>query len=107
MTATSTPLAGRPVTAPMPIGRVLRAYAHEVKYESLRMLRSPGFSIPFLLLPVPVYCSSACMLPAPAIAQEPGARELPVLRLLGVRGHGAGAVRRRLRARDRARRRAA
>ena len=32
----------------MPIGRILRAYANEVKYESLRMLRSPG-----VLDPVP------------------------------------------------------
>ena len=44
------------------------------------MLRAPGFSIPFLVLPVPVYLFFGVMLAAPAIAQEPGRRELPVLR---------------------------
>jgi ABC-2 type transport system permease protein len=59
-------------TQPMPLGRVLRAYANEVKYESLRMLRSPAFAIPFLLLPVPVYLFFGVMLAAPAIAKTPG-----------------------------------
>ena len=45
---------------------------NEVKYESLRMLRSPGFSIPFLLLPVPVYLFFGVMLAAPAVAKNPG-----------------------------------
>jgi ABC-2 type transport system permease protein len=57
---------------PMPIIRVLRAYAAEVKYESLRMLRSPAFAIPFLLLPVPVYLFFGVMLAAPAVAKNPG-----------------------------------
>jgi ABC-2 type transport system permease protein len=56
----------------MPIGRIVRAYATEVKYECLRRLRSPGFSIPFLLLPVPVYLFFGVLLAAPAIAQNPG-----------------------------------
>jgi ABC-2 type transport system permease protein len=56
----------------MPLFRVLRAYAAEVRYESLRMLRSPAFAIPFLLLPVPVYLFFGVMLAAPAIAKNPG-----------------------------------
>ena len=57
--------------APMPIGRILRAYAKEVKYESLRMLRSPAFAIPFLLLPVPVYLFFGVVLAGPAVAKNP------------------------------------
>jgi ABC-2 type transport system permease protein len=48
MTATADPGA-------MALGGVLRAYAAEAKFESLRMLRTPGMAIPFLLMPVPVY----------------------------------------------------
>jgi len=57
--------------APMSAGRILRAYASEVKYESLRMLRAPGFSIPFLLMPVPVYLFFGVLLAAPAVAKNP------------------------------------
>ena len=35
----------------MPLSRLLRAYAIEAKYESLRMLRAPAFAGPFLALP--------------------------------------------------------
>jgi ABC-2 type transport system permease protein len=58
--------------SPMPFIRVLQAYAVEAKYESLRMMRSPAFAIPFLLLPVPVYLFFGVMLAAPAIAKNPG-----------------------------------
>ena len=55
----------------MPIRRILSASVNEVRYESLRMIRSPGFSIPFLLLPVPVYLFFGVMLAAPAVAKHP------------------------------------
>jgi hypothetical protein len=72
MIATSTrPMIHRPTAALMPIGRVCRAYANEVKYECLRMLRAPAFSIPFLLLPVPVYLFFGVMLAGPAVAKNP------------------------------------
>jgi ABC-2 type transport system permease protein len=61
------------VTTMMPMGRIVRAYASEVKYETLRMLRAPAFAIPFLLLPVPIYLFFGVMLPAPAIAKHPTA----------------------------------
>ena len=86
----------------MSAGRILRAYANEVKYESLRMLRAPGFSIPFLLMPVPVYLFFGVLLAAPAVAKNPAVANYLLLRVLGVRGHGPGALRRRLRARGRA-----
>ena len=87
-----------PSGAQMPIRRILSAYVNEVRYESLRMIRSPGFSIPFLLLPVPVYLFFGVMLAAPAVAKEPQRRELPVLGFRGLRRHGPGVVRRGLRA---------
>ena len=72
MAATSMPsLVGSAGRTEMPIARVMRAYANEIKYESLRMVRSPGFSIPFLLLPVPVYLFFGVVLAAPAIAKNP------------------------------------
>jgi ABC-2 type transport system permease protein len=73
MIATSTPLTiGRDLAAPMPILRILRAYAAEMRFETVRMLRSPGFAIPFLLLPVPIYLFFGVVLPGPAIASKPG-----------------------------------
>jgi ABC-2 type transport system permease protein len=56
----------------MPMGRATRAYASEMLYESLRMLRSPGFSIPFLLLPVPIYLFFGVVMPGDVIAKNPG-----------------------------------
>ncbi len=41
--------------APMPLGRIVRAYLVEAKYESLRMLRAPAFAVPCLLVPVALY----------------------------------------------------
>jgi ABC-2 type transport system permease protein len=56
----------------MPLGRVVGAYLAEARYEAIRMLRSPGFSIPFLVLPVPIYLFFGVLLAAPAIAARPG-----------------------------------
>lgn len=39
----------------MPLGRVLSIYLAESKYESLRMLRTPAFSVPFLLIPAVLF----------------------------------------------------
>ncbi len=57
--------------APMPIGRVIRAYSSEAAYELLRMLRTPGFSIPFLVLPVPIYLFFGVVLAGSAVADKP------------------------------------
>jgi len=60
----------QPVAA-MPMRRVLRAYAIEVKYEALRVWRMPSMSVPFLLLPAPMYLFFSVMLSAPAVAETP------------------------------------
>lgn len=72
MTAISTTFTdGIPPASLMPLPRVLRAYATEVKYEALHMLRTPGIAIPFLLLPVPIYLFFGVMLPGGEIAKNP------------------------------------
>ena len=58
--------------ASMPLGRVLRAYATEMKYESLRMLRSPAFAVGLVVVPIPVYLFFGVLLAGPAIAKNPG-----------------------------------
>ena len=40
---------------PLPIGRVLRAYLMEAKLETLGALRTPGFALPFIAVPVAIY----------------------------------------------------
>jgi ABC-2 type transport system permease protein len=57
--------------AVMPMRRLLRAYAIEVKYEALRVLRMPGMSVPFLLLPAPMYLFFGVVLSGPAVADAP------------------------------------
>ena len=39
----------------MPAGRLSGAYLKEARYESVRMLRTPAFAVPFLLLPIGIY----------------------------------------------------
>jgi len=46
----------------MPFGRLLNACLTEAKYETLRMLRTPAFGIPFLCLPVALYLLFAVLL---------------------------------------------
>ena len=57
----------------MPSGRVLRAYAVEAKYESLRMMRTPAFLAPFLALPAGLYLLFAVLLFGAEIAKDPKA----------------------------------
>ena len=78
-----------PATA-MPLGRVLRAYVIEAKYESLRMLRAPAFAAPFLLLPVCLYLLFAVLLFGDAIAKDPKAGLITFMgfSILGVMGPG-------------------
>jgi ABC-2 type transport system permease protein len=53
--------------------RVVRAYVTEAKYESLRMLRSPAFAGPFLVLPAALYLLFGVLLYGPEIAKDPKA----------------------------------
>ena len=40
---------------PLPLGRVLRAYVQEAKFETLAALRTPGFALPFIAVPIAIY----------------------------------------------------
>ena len=40
---------------PLPAGRLIRAYLMEMKLETLAALRTPGFAIPFIAVPVAIY----------------------------------------------------
>ncbi len=55
----------------MPSGRLVRADLTEAKYESVRMLRMPGFSIPFLLLPAALYLLFGVVLFGEALRNDP------------------------------------
>ena len=41
--------------AALPFGRLLRAYLMEAGLETLAALRTPGFALPFILVPVAIY----------------------------------------------------
>ncbi len=41
--------------APLPVGRLLRAYLRQAQLETLAALRSAGFALPFIVLPVVIY----------------------------------------------------
>jgi ABC-2 type transport system permease protein len=40
---------------PLPLARVFRAYLQEAKFETLAALRTPGFALPFIAVPVAIY----------------------------------------------------
>jgi ABC-2 type transport system permease protein len=40
---------------PLPLARVFRAYFQEAKFETLAALRTPGFALPFIAVPVAIY----------------------------------------------------
>jgi ABC-2 type transport system permease protein len=92
MSAASLPvtsnLADRATT--FPPERLLRAYFVEAKYESLRMLRNPGFSIPFLGLPAALLLFFGVLLFGGAIRNNPDAAKslFTAFSVLGVMGPG-------------------
>jgi len=57
----------------MPASRVLRAYWMEAKYETVRMLRTPAFAIPFLGLPCMLYVLFAVVIFGAALRNDPNA----------------------------------
>jgi len=57
-TSTSLPI----VSSDLPAGRLVRAYLTEARYETVRMLRSPGFALPFLGMPVLLYLLFAVLI---------------------------------------------
>lgn len=40
---------------PLPLARVVRAYLQEARFEALAALRTPGFALPFIAVPVATY----------------------------------------------------
>jgi ABC-2 type transport system permease protein len=91
MNATSPEIgSGLARSAAMPAGRLLRAYLTEAKYESVRMLRSPAFGIPFLGLPVALYLLFAVLLFGDAIRSDAKAAMFTFtgFDILGVMGPG-------------------
>ena len=70
--------------------RLLRAYAVEAKYESLRMLRSPAFAGPFLLLPAALYLLFGRLLFSAELAKDPKAAIFMFMgfSVMGVMGPG-------------------
>lgn len=53
--------------------RSVRVYLMEAKYESLRMLRSPSFAVPFLLIPVMIYLFMGVLIFGSALQRDPKA----------------------------------
>lgn len=72
MSAATLEIKHEPVlTRAMPGGRLFGAYFTEAKYETIRMLRTPAFAIPFLALPVALYLLFAVLLFGAALRADP------------------------------------
>ena len=59
------------MSATMSTGRLLHAYCTEARYESIRMLRAPGFAGPFLALPVLLYLLFGVLMYGDALRSDP------------------------------------
>jgi ABC-2 type transport system permease protein len=56
---------------PMPARRIVHAYFSEAKYEFLRLLRTPAFAVPILVLPIVVYLLFGVVMANEAITKNP------------------------------------
>ena len=76
--------------AVMPARRLLKAYLTEAKYETVRMLRTPAFAIPFLGLPALLYLLFAVVIFGAAIRNDAqaGLFIFAAFALFGVMGPG-------------------
>jgi len=83
----SSPLEGG---ALMPAKRLMRAYFIEAKYETVRMLRTPAFAIPFLGLPALLYLLFGVVIFGAAIRNDSNAGLFifAAFALFGVMGPG-------------------
>ncbi len=79
-----------PNTATMPRSRLAGAYLAEARYETVRMLRTPSFAIPFLGLPVGLYLLLGVVIFGAAIAKDApaGAFVFAAFSVFGVSGPG-------------------
>jgi ABC-2 type transport system permease protein len=91
MTAISMPVGSAPARdSSMPSARLFRAYLTEAKYETVRMLRTPAFAIPFLGLPALLYLLFAVVIFGPAIRNDAqaGLFIFAAFALFGIMGPG-------------------
>jgi len=91
MSAISVPVSSElPAGAVMSPSRLLNAYLTEAKYETVRMLRTPAFAIPFLGLPALLYLLFAVVIFGAAIRNDPqaGLFIFAAFALFGVMGPG-------------------
>jgi ABC-2 type transport system permease protein len=79
-----------PLAGVMSTGRLLRAYLTEARFESLRMFRVLGFSIPFLVLPAALYLLFGVVLFGDAVRNDPttGKFLFAAFAVFGVMGPG-------------------
>jgi len=79
-----------PVFSAMSRARILGAYLMEARFESLRMFRVLGFSIPFLALPVALYLLFGVVLFGDAVRNDPTAGKFlfAAFAVFGVMGPG-------------------
>jgi ABC-2 type transport system permease protein len=57
--------------APLPIARLARAYLMEAKFETLGALRTTGFALPFVVMPVAIYVLFGVVINGNAAAHSP------------------------------------
>jgi ABC-2 type transport system permease protein len=81
---------GSSLAAVMSTGRLLGAYVSEARFESLRMFRVLGFSIPFLVLPAALYLLFGVVLFGDAVRNDPttGKFLFAAFAVFGVMGPG-------------------
>jgi ABC-2 type transport system permease protein len=81
---------GSSLGAAMSTSRQVRAYLTEARFESLRMFRVLGFSLPFLLLPVALYLLFGVVLFGDAVRNDPVAGKFlfAAFAVFGVMGPG-------------------
>jgi ABC-2 type transport system permease protein len=84
------PSGNSPLADVMTSGRLLRAYLTEARFESLRMFRVLGFSLPFLFLPVGLYLLFGVVLFGDAVRNDPSTGKFlfAAFAVFGVMGPG-------------------
>lgn len=91
MSATTVPFQiARTPSPAMSSAKLWHAYATEMKYECLRALRAPAFSIPFLLLPIVLYILFGVLLAGSMSHGDPTVAKLMFVNwaVFGVMGPG-------------------
>jgi len=84
------PASGLTSNTTMPAARQLRSYYIETKYECIRMLRTPGFAIPFLGIPALLFLLFDVLLFGSATRNDPDAARylFTAFAVLGMMGPG-------------------